>query len=109
MRGEGGDQNNYYLLKDGHGIAGGDLEGVQNPFPLYTGIAGGLHHDLSELALEQSLIFAPVWRMLIPDPDVKPRSEIFHPGSRIQGQKDSGSRIRSASKNLSILTQKNVS
>jgi hypothetical protein len=88
MRGEGGDQNNYYryryLLKDGHGIAGGDLEGVQNPFPLYNGIAGGLHHDLSELALEQSLIFAPVWRMLIPDLDVKPRSEIFHPGSRVK-------------------------
>jgi len=31
MRGEGGDQNNYYLQKDGHGIAGGDLEEIQNP------------------------------------------------------------------------------
>jgi hypothetical protein len=40
-------------------------------------------------------------RYLIPDP------YSFHPGSRLQGQKDSGS--RSASKNLRILSQKNVS
>ncbi len=39
--------------------------------------------------------------MFIPDPN------FFHPGSRTQGQKDSGS--GSASKNLSILTQKIVS
>ena len=45
-------------------------------------------------------------RMLIPDRDVNPGPEYFHPGSRIQGQRDSGSRVRSASKNLSILTQK---
>jgi hypothetical protein len=45
-------------------------------------------------------------RMLIPDRDVNPGSEYFHPRSRIQGQRDSGSRVRSASKNLSILTQK---
>jgi hypothetical protein len=38
---------------------------------------------------------------LIPDPN------FFHPGSRIQGQKDSGSRSGSASKNLSISNAKN--
>ena len=88
MRGEGGDQNNYYLQKDGHGIAGGDLEEIQNPFPLYTGIAG-LQHDLSDLVLEQSLIFAPVFRNadVNPGSGCKSRARIFpsritDPGSK---------------------------
>ncbi len=43
--------------------------------------------------------------MFIPGPG----SECFHPGSRIQGQKDSGSRIRIRIKEFKYLNPKNVS
>jgi hypothetical protein len=81
-----------------------EMQPLQMPrYVLYqTGIRGGDQklQSSAKYSSEPVLRFRDVW---------DPESEFFHPGSRIKGHKDSGSRTGSASLDLSIFNSDNCS